>query len=310
MNAGQSSSKPHLSNGRTLGDMARHCPESQVSVGAETDMVALPTEPREPSKSPDQPGSVPTHTDGAGNGQPLAIDDLQGFSPDEWEVVRRSDEAFNRVRQTWEKWKTVRDGLVALRERAMRETGSVKTQSKRYKNKFHELLENRPYCSAKMSPSTRKDLLQSAEPEVEKWHATLDEQQRLGLNHPVTLMRTFRAAKRAKRASRHVRPHHEAELERVRQEAAAAISSKDAQIQERDRHIGELTKQIKPVVESACDADADKERTDHAGAEHPEPEDPDIARIVQYVVTKCGADQEKIREVIDRLITYVEQRVS
>ena len=114
MNARQSSSKPHPSNGRTLGDMAGHCPESQVSVGADTDMVALPTEPREPSKSPDQPGSVPTHTDGADNGQPLAIDDLQGFSPDEWEVVRRSDEAFNRVRQTWEKWKTVRDGLVVL----------------------------------------------------------------------------------------------------------------------------------------------------------------------------------------------------
>ena len=214
------------------------------------------------------------------------------------------------MRQAWENWKVVRYALVVLRERAMRETGSVKTQSKRYKNKFHELLENRPYCSAKMGPSTRKALLQSAEPEVEKWHATLDEQQRLGLNHPVTLMRAFRAAKRAKRASPNVRPHHEAELERVRQEAAAAISSKDAQIQERDRHIGELTKQIKPVVESACDADADKERTDHAGAEHPEPEDPDIARIVQYVVTKCGADQEKIREVIDRLIAYVEQRVS
>ena len=197
------------------------------------------------------------------------------------------------MRQTWEKWKTVRDGLVALRERAMRETGSVKTQSKRYKNKFHELLENRPYCSAKMGPSTRKDLLQSAEPEVEKWHATLDEQQRLGLNHPVTLMRAFRAAKRAKRASRHVRPHHEAELETVRQEAAAAISSRDAQIQERDQQIEKLTKQIKPALGSACDADNHVRR---GGAKQPYPPDADppgrlsgmAAQLMQPEASRAG----------------------
>jgi hypothetical protein len=278
--------------------------------------MASPDHPSAVPESPDQPGAIPTamptHTDQAGNGQRLAIDDLQGYSPDEWEVIRRSDTAFHQVRQTWGNWKVVRDGLVLLRDRAMRETGSVSIQSKRYKDRLHELLENRPYCSAKMSPSTRKDLLQSAEPEVEEWYATLDEQQRLGLNHPVTLMRAFRAAKRAKRAStKSRRAQHEAELERVRQEAAAAISSKDAQIQERDRQIEELTKQNKPAPDSACDTDADTERTDHAGAEHPDDkEDPDSARLVQYVVTKCKADQEKIREVIAGLTAYLEQRVS
>ena len=115
--------------------------------------------------------------------------------------------------------------------------------------------------------------------------------------------------KRARTNGRRAR--HETELETVRQEAAVAISSRDAQIQEQDQQIEKLTKQIKPALDSACDADADTEETDHAGAEHPKhKEDADSAGIVQYVVTMCGADQEKIREVIAGLSAYLEQRVS
>src|SRR6516165_2782995 len=98
-------------------------------MGAEADNVALPTGPRQPSKINDiaqglgkrriTEGSVPipasTQTDEAGNGQPLPIDDLQGLLPNEREVVRRSDDAFNRVRQTWPNWKEVGAGLMVLR---------------------------------------------------------------------------------------------------------------------------------------------------------------------------------------------------
>jgi hypothetical protein len=186
-------------------------------------------------ESPVQSGSAhiatALHTDGAGNGQRLAIDELQGFSPNEWEVVRRSDEAFNRLGQTWENWKQLSAGLVVLRERAMRETGSVNIRSKRYKDRFHQLLEDRPYCSAKMSASTRKALLKCAElsPELDEWYATLDEHRRDGLNHPGRVLDAFREAKGAKRASANGRARHETELETVRQEAAVAISSRDAQ---------------------------------------------------------------------------------
>jgi len=243
----------------------------------------------------------------------LAIDELQGFSPNEWEVVRRSDEAFNRLGQTWENWKQLSAGLVVLRERAMRETGSVNIRSKRYKDRFHQLLEDRPYCSAKMSAPTRKAILKCAElsPELDEWYATLDEHRRDGLNHPGRVLDAFREAKGAKRASANRRARHETELETVRQEAAVAISSRDAQIQEQDRRIEELTNQIKPALDSACDPAAATEETDHAGAESPEhKEDADSARIVQYVVTKCGAVEAKIREVINGLTAYLEERVS
>jgi hypothetical protein len=72
---------------------------------------------------PAEDRSAPHVTDDAINGQLLTIGDLQQLSPDEREVVRRSDEAF-MVRQTWARWKMVRAGLVVLRDLAMREAGS------------------------------------------------------------------------------------------------------------------------------------------------------------------------------------------
>jgi hypothetical protein len=258
-------------------------------------------------ESPDQPGSVTIAT--FDNGQPLAINDLRGLSPDERDVVRRSDEAFSRVRQTWPNWKQVALGLVVLRELAMRETGSNSIRSKRYKDRFHDLLEGRAY--AKMDATTRKDLLTCAalSPELDEWYAALDEHQRVRLNHPVNVLRAFRRAKNSKPASAQSRrARHEAELETVRQEAAAAISSKDVQIKEKDQRIEELTKQIKPALDPDCSVH--KEAPGRAAAKNADDAgDADSARIVQYVIASCGA-VEKIREVIDGLTAYLEQRVS
>jgi hypothetical protein len=109
-----------------------------------------------------------THVEGKANGELLAIDSLQSLAPEEREIVRQSDVAFVRVHQTWELWKQVRGGLVVLRDLAMRETGADDTKSKLYKNRFHELLEQRAYRSTQMHPSIRKALLKCAElaPEI------------------------------------------------------------------------------------------------------------------------------------------------
>ena len=231
-------------------------------------------------------------TQDAVNGQRLTLGDLQQLSPDEREVVRQSDEAFVQVRQTWERWKMVRAGLVVLRNLAMRETGSNNTMSKRYRNRFHELLEQRAYRSEKMSDTTRKALLKCAElsPELDEWHDHLAEVRRLRLNHPERVLRAFRKSQEREPASRRSRrAHHEAELEKVQQAAATAVSSRDAMIEEKQQQIDQLTKQADGAIDQGTEGG--------------------IQSIVQYVVTKCGTEQ-KIREVIDGLIGYLEQRQS
>jgi hypothetical protein len=226
------------------------------------------------------------------NGQPLTIDYLQQLPPDEREVVRQSDQAFIQVRQTWARWKMVRAGLVVLRDLAMRETGSNNIMSKRYRNRFHELLEHRAYCSEKMNDTTRKALLKCAElsPELDEWHDNLDEDRRLRLNHPERVLRAFRESQEHKPASRQSRrAHHEAELEKVQQEAATAVSSRDAMIEEKQQQIDRLTKQADGAIDQGTEGG--------------------VQSIVQYVVTKCETEQQ-IREVIDGLTAYLEQRQS
>jgi hypothetical protein len=238
---------------------------------------------------PAEDRSAPHVTDDAINGQLLTIGDLQQLSPDEREVVRRSDEAF-MVRQTWARWKMVRAGLVVLRDLAMREAGSKTIISKLYKNRFHELLEHRAYRSEKMNDTTRKALLKCAEllPELDEWHDHLDEDRRLQLNHPVCVLRAFRESQNYKPASRQSRrAQHEVELEKVRQEAATAVSSQDELIEEKQQQIDQLLKQN------------DSPRTgDNVGS--------DIEDVVQYVVVSCKTEQ-RIRDVIDGLNRYLEQ---
>ena len=82
----------------------------------------------------------------------------------------------------------------------MRETGSNNVMSKRYKMRFHELLEQRAYRSERLSDTTRKALLKCAElsPELDEWHDHLDEDRRLRLNHPVCVLRAFRKSQKHK----------------------------------------------------------------------------------------------------------------
>jgi hypothetical protein len=237
--------------------------------------------------------SIDIHRTDEVNGQPLAIDDLQDLSPDEREIVRESDQAFAQLRgQTWAFWKKVGAGLVILRDLAMRQTGTTSVMSKRYKDRFHALLEHRAYCGERMSASTRKALLRCAElsPELDEWHDSLDEDRRLQLNHPVCVLGAFYESKKPKLApGRSPQARHEAELEKVQQEAATAVASRDALVEEQQQQIDRLTNQ----ADSGMGADTE------AG----------IRSIVDYVIARCGT-AEQVRAVISGLAAHLEQRPS
>ena len=141
----------------------------------------------------------------------------------------------------------MRAGLVVLRDLAMREAGANDPKSKLYKDRFHELLEQRAYCSTKMHPSTRKALLKCAElaPEIDEWHDRLDEHRRLRLNHPTNVLHAFRKSQEPPSPpDQSARTKHELEIEKVRQEAAASVSSRDERINELQQRVETLSKRV------------------------------------------------------------------
>jgi hypothetical protein len=207
-------------------------------------------------------------------------------SPEDRETICRSDEAFTRVGQTWESWKQVGARLVVLRNFAMRETGVHSVMSKRYKDRFHELLEQREYRSAKMDASTRKALLQCLQlaPGIDHWHGQLPEPRRLRLNHPVNVLRAFREFQdlgSGWNQSRQTR--YDRELENIRADAAAAIAIRDTQIEKLQQSIG-------------------------ARSTHADIPDDGTASVVRYVIATCGGEATKIKQVIDALSAYLEHR--
>ena len=234
--------------------------------------------------------AAPPHAEGKVNGELLPIDSLQSLAPEEREIVRQSDVAFVRVRQTWDSWKQVRAGLVVLRDLAMREAGANDPKSKLYKDRFHRLLEQRAYCSTKMDPSTRKALLKCAElvPEIDEWHQRLDEHRRLRLNHPANVLRAFRKAQEPPSPpGQSGRTQHELEVEKVRQEAAVAVSSRDERINELQQRIDDLSKRV-GISDAAAESDTNT--------------------VVRYVIAACGGSEIKVKQVIDALTAYLERR--
>ena len=272
-------------------DAAADCPHAlstELDVGAEDEASQTANDDKSASLIKLQ-GAHPR--DPGGNGELLPIDSLQSLAAEEREIVRQSEVAFVRVRQNWQGWKEVRAGLFVLRDLAMRETGANSPKSKLYKNRFHELLEQRAYCSAKMDPSIRKALLKCAElaPEIDEWHDNLDECRRLRLNNPITVLHAFRKFQEPQSPARRSRRiEHELELAKVRQEAAAAVSSRDERIDEMRQEIDKLSR--------------------HGGI--PSAADRDIDSIARYVITTCDGDATKIREVIDALKAHLEHGAS
>ena len=253
---------------------------------------------RPDTTAPSLQAAKPIHPKNRPNGQPPCIAELVNLSADERQIVRESDEAFVHVSCTWLHWTKVRAGLVVLRDVAMRETGSNNVISKRFKSRFHQLLEG---CSFRtIGNTTSKVLLQCADlgPAIDDWHAHISEDRRLRLNYPDRVLRAFREEQKPKPAhGRSARGRREAEIETVRQQAAAAMSIKDMLIKERDKQIRELRKHIMPG------------HPDRGEAGHPDDSDgADIARIVNYVVANSGGSEAKIRKVVDGLNKYLKRR--
>lgn len=172
----------------------------------------------------------------------------------------------------------------------MREAGANDPKSKLYKNRFHELLEQREYRSAKMDPSIRKALLKCAElaPEIDEWHDHLDEHRRLRLN-PINVLHAFRKSQEPPSPpNQSLRAKHELELETVRQEAAAAVSSRDERISGLQQQIDELSNNV----------------------DIPDAAESDVNAVVQYVIATCGGAETKIKKVTEALIAYLEARPS
>ena len=243
----------------------------------------------------DKPASAntaaPTHAEEKVNGQLLAIDSLQSLALEEREIVRQSDVAFIRVRQTWESWKQVRAGLVVLRDLAMREAGANDPKSKLYKDRFHELLDQRTYCSTQMHPSIRKALLKCAElaPEIDEWHDRLDERRRLQLNHPINVLHAFRESQEPPSPpDQSAQTKHEREIEKVRQEAAASVSCRDERINELQQKVEALSKHV----------------------DVPDVAESDTNTIVERVIAMCGGAEIKVKQVIEALTAYLKHRPS
>jgi hypothetical protein len=233
-----------------------------------------------------------TYAEGKVNGKLLAIESLQSLAPEERVIVRQSEVAFRRIRQTWESWKQVRAGLVVLRDLAMREARANDPKSKLYKNRCHELLEQREYRSAQMHPSIRKALLKCAElaPEIDEWHDHLGERRRLRLNHPINVLHAFQKSQECPSPpDQSARTKHELELEKVRHESVAAVASRDERINELQQQVNELTKQ-NGIRDAASECDTDT--------------------VVQYVIAACASSEIKVKQVIDALTAYLEQRSS
>jgi hypothetical protein len=158
-----------------------------------------------------------------------------------------------------------------------------------YKDRFHQLLEQRAYRSTKMDASTRKALLKCAElaPEIDDWHDRLDERRRLRLNHPINVLQAFRKAQQPRSPSdQSTRAKHELEIEKVRQEAAVAVSSRDERIDELQRQVNDLSQRV-GISEVAAESDANT--------------------VVRYVIAVCDGSKTKIKQVIDALAAHLER---
>ena len=212
----------------------------------------------------------------------------------------------------------MRAGLVVLRDLAMREAGANDPKSKLYKNRFHELLEQRAYRSAQMHPSIRKALLKCAElaPEIDEWHDRLDERRRLRLNHPINVLLAFRKAQDPPSPpDQSARTKHELEIEKVRQEAAAAVSGRDQRINQLQQQIDTLSKpvDISDAAVSSRDQRINELQQIDTLSKPVDISDAavsDINNVVQYVIATCGGAEVKIRQVVHALTAYLERRPS
>src|SRR5262245_16222758 len=119
------------------------------------------------------------------------------------QIGRAMQAAWSRVKKAqsrmWGDWMTIGEGLLEGRRWAMQIAGTNRPEGKGYVTAFGEWIKR--YHVDDMDKSDRAKLLQLMEerPAVEEWRATLTDNERRMLNHPVIVWRKWTAATRVKK---------------------------------------------------------------------------------------------------------------
>ena len=122
-------------------------------------------------------------------------DDLRQLKPSTADdIVRRGQEALQRLRRSYDDWMDVAEALDVGRTQVMRELHTNKPVGRRYAKEMGEWLRARGFHL--INEGTRNRLLECLQhkTEIEKWRARLTDAERFRFNHPDTILRKWKAA--------------------------------------------------------------------------------------------------------------------
>jgi hypothetical protein len=107
------------------------------------------------------------------------------------ETIQRGQEAFHRQQQAWDDWLAIGEVLLIGQQEAMARAKTNKPQGRKYQKAIEGWLVANGFKG--LAKDVRSRLLKCLElrDDIEKWRATLTEEQRLRYNHPNTVLRKF-----------------------------------------------------------------------------------------------------------------------
>jgi hypothetical protein len=114
------------------------------------------------------------------------------------EIVLEGEAALRRIRGSapMQDWLKIGRALLVLRKRAMQETGTKKPRGLPYVTRNSALLRQHGFMAISRSARQTAMLVVENLPAIEAWLATLPDDKRLGLNHPMVVWRGYLAAQR------------------------------------------------------------------------------------------------------------------